>query len=472
MVICTEKVVFKDPFVIHANDTVSALYEMINAKMCYVSASRGISIVFSGKLILNSFDDHRTILDIGMKAEENDIKIIQKPVFVALLEMVSDIKNKEKIPWFDRAMQCLSDPSANRCQNISQWSCGLDCDDSGNLIGVDLSHLNLSGCIYLKSLPQTVLSLDLSYNDLDTLNLTALSGKSVERLNVEINDRCHINTECFTEGAVQDPNPILSIEELQISSNQIFPWITDDLEYKHRRIKRLMNRHSYLEQVIVDGHVISRSTDQIPIHSRMLKVIDGVTNKELIPWYTLFSRGCKIQPREWRNYRVQYMRRKQGYSARYRFDLSGLGLEGHIDLGYLTKNVIKMDLSKNNLSSISFESRGHYKFNLRALNIEHNDNVRIDLREMDFSSPKWSSLVHLLRFSVSSNQLVHVDAFNSMSRAEYVALWVSNTPIHEVVLDGKVYANKHWIKRYQARHTKLHHLSRHFEQTMELLQSF
>ena len=102
--------------------------------------------------------------------------------------------------------------------------------DNGNLIGVDLSDLNLIGIINLESLPPTGRSLDLSFNDLDTLNLDGLRGKSVERLNVEHNARCHINTECFTAESEHK----LPLKVLQLSTNQIFPWITSFGEKKSR----------------------------------------------------------------------------------------------------------------------------------------------------------------------------------------------------------------------------------------------
>ena len=87
--------------------------------------------------------------------------------------------------------------SANRCQNISQFGRGLVSDQNGNLVDLDLSGLNLIGTIYLRALSQTVRSLDLRFNDLDNLNLSGLRDKSLKKLNVEHNRRCHVNTESF-----------------------------------------------------------------------------------------------------------------------------------------------------------------------------------------------------------------------------------------------------------------------------------
>ena len=155
---CFEKMVLNDPFVIYSNDTVSILYDKTNANVSYIKESRGISIIFEGRIILNFFNDHRTIKDIGMigNGTLNDIEIIPKPDFAALLEMVSDISNIQNIPWLILAMQCLSYPSSKRCRSVFNFSRGLHCDTDGHLIGVDLSHLNLTGNVHLKSLPPTV----------------------------------------------------------------------------------------------------------------------------------------------------------------------------------------------------------------------------------------------------------------------------------------------------------------------------
>lgn len=86
---------------------------------------------------MNLINDHRTIQDIGITVEANVIQIIEKPVFVALLEMVADIDNIENIPWFNQAMECLSDPSNKQSKN-----------EYGYLIGIDLSHLDLTGTVH------------------------------------------------------------------------------------------------------------------------------------------------------------------------------------------------------------------------------------------------------------------------------------------------------------------------------------
>ena len=322
--LCTDTIVRNDPFVIGQNDLVSALYNMISANVSFETASRGISIIFRNKIILNYLDDHRTITDIGMNEALHDIEIILKPDFVAILEMVMNVNNRQQIPWLVGIMSCLSDVSANQqnqCQNLSKFGKGLYCDNNGNLIGMDLSHLNLTGKIHLESLPPTVRSLDLSFNDLETLNLEGLRGKSMERLNVEHNPRCHINTECFHSSD-------LNIKELQLSSNQIFPWIMD-LKMKRERIQNWLcrlsrdRRSNGLELVIMDND----SMHFMPFHIKMLRVLEGVTNKEV------------IHNAIWKSWRVEYRRGRSGYPPRYRFNLSGMELAGEIRLKYLPRSV-------------------------------------------------------------------------------------------------------------------------------------
>ena len=429
-----ETIVLHDPFVIKSNDTVRVLYSTISARVSHTS-SPGISIIFNGKIILNFINDHRTIKDIGMTNTMNDIQVIHKPDFAALLEMISDIDNIQNIPWLLHAMDCVNHPLENDWLNGingSDFGESLVFDENGTVTAVDLSQLNLTGTIHLESLPQSIRSLDLSFNDLDTLNLNGIRGKSLEKLNLEHNHRCHINTECF----LSDSRHNLTITELTLSSNQIFPWITD-FKDKCCHIQRLIDRHSTLDQVIIDGLPIFRSTGRLSIHSRMLRVIDGVTNKQVIPWYHLFVRYIPIQPRInlfWKDLGVYYMRRRVGYSARYRFDLSGLGLEGHIDLGYLPRNVAVFDISNNNVSSMSFLGEG--PFSLRRLHVQNNDKLLIDLADIDAVSQN-SCFRHLKAFRFSSNQLQINGVLDEirMTKEHFVRLWMQTTMLQEVVMD-------------------------------------
>ena len=386
-------IVLDEPFAIYANDTVSSLYRVIGHTVSAVVASQGISVIFKGKIIPNRYNDKHTITDIGMNARLNDVQIIQKPVFVALLEMVSGLGNRENIQWFNYSTRCLSDTSANQCQNLTKFGQVLN----GNLIEIDLSHLNLTESLHLASLPQTVRSLDLSFNDLDFLNFDALRDKSVEILNVEQNERCHINTECFN----LESEHKLSIKVLQLSSYQIFPWIADPQE-KAIRIRNWLHQTQCLERLIVDNIVMNRRRFNMPLHSRMLNVIRGVTNKEVIPWFILFLKRWSIQSDQWAGYRVNHIRKRDGYPSRYKFDLSGLGLEGEINLGALPPNVIELDLSNNNLSSICLEGQG--RFRLRVLNIRRNEFLRIKWKDICISS-RARCLGRLQRLDVSPNQL-------------------------------------------------------------------
>ena len=356
--------------------------------------------------------------------------IIRKPDFAALLEMVTDVQNVQMIPWLIGAMCCLSDASANQCQNVSKLGKGLHCDNNGNLIGIDLSHLNLTGNIHLESLPQSVRSLDLSFNDLDHLNLDGLRGKSLERLNVEHNKRCHINTECLcnyrhsntTEESGHNSNH-LAIRDLQLSSNQIFPWILDSA-VKLDRIRSGLCRHQNLV-VIVDGLLVSS------FHIKMRRVLEGVTNKEIIPLYDEFT-SYPVSPHSWKSSRIEYTNVHRGHRPRYRFDLSGLGLIGEIRLKYLPRSVSKLDLSNNNLSKISFNGNSEGQDFLEELNLRNNDNLRINLLDIAQSS----LFRYFCRLSISSNQLHIQGIVDWNGKIEYVRDWSRLSRMTRVVVDG------------------------------------
>ena len=415
---CLDALVMEDPFTIGMNDTISSLYAMVNNKL-----SRRNSIIFGNTIILELVGDHRTVSDIGMHEGSNHMQFIQKPDFVALLEMVSNIENKKSIPWFGRAMLCLSDSSSN---DWFESGGGLYYDSNNNLITVDLSHLNLTGALHLASLPPTVRSLDLSFNDLHSLNLEELRGKSVERLNVENNPRCHINTECFQP----EQERTLSIKVLQCAFDQIFPWITN-LEAKHNRIRNWLDYHPNVDLLVVDRVSLSLAHFS-QFHTKMLRVIEGIANKEVIPWYQPMMNG-PIQPDEWEHYRVDYKRGRGGHPARYKFDLSGLGLLGHIQLFHLPRNVRKLDLSNNNLSSISFVGEGQNC--LEELDLQNNPKLRIDLTEIERSSV----LRCFCRLSISSNQL-DIQGQGSFplrfqEKIEFVQNWLHISPMTRIIVD-------------------------------------
>lgn len=384
-------------------DTVPSLYSKIVENIPSIISTHKISIIFRERLILNLVNDRRTVSDIGIRTTSNSIQIIQKPDFAALLEMISDIRNKENIPWFDRAGLCVSDPSSissSECRNVSRFGKRLDCDDRGRLIGIDISFLNLTGRIHLESLPESVRSLDISFNALNTGNLQGLRDKSLEKLNVEHNRRYHINTE-FWDPRLGNHFPV---NVLQISSNQITPWITDrasKLDY----IRNWMLHQRILKEVIVDGQPVSRNHQASKLSVRMLQVIEGVTNKWVIPWYPYFLIGITA-PRlsiEWKRFGVTCYPRGNSRS-RYAFNLSGLQLEGHINLDVLPENVVTVDISHNNLHSILFTGNGDGTFNLKDLYLQNNDNLLIDLSTIDLSSP-WCCLYRTNRLTVSSNQI-------------------------------------------------------------------
>ena len=409
-------------FWLYPNAKVSALYQSIREK---VTAPYEISIVFADKVILNLVDDDRTVSKIGMNETHHDITIIRKPDYVALLEMVIDIDNVEDIPWLNEIMDILSQPdvSANRCHHLSQLGHALKCDHNGHLIELDLSHLNLSGSIHLEMMPQTVLSLDLSFNDFDSLDLNELRGTSLEKLNVENNRRCLIDTKCFQSDMYASLGDRLPLRELQLSSYQIVPWDT-----KHHGMNNWFYHRDQrtLRVLIVDGVLLS-ADNPMTFRARMLMLVDKVTNKEMIPWYQLWKDEQSIHARKLTHFGIKYRQNRRGISCAYTINLGGLGLQGHVDLGYLPRNVFNVDLSNNNLSSISCVGDGEY--NLRELSLMHNDNLHIDWLQIDASSP-FCCLYSLHRLRVSSNQLD--------LRQEPIWEWLAGSPLKTVVVDHVV----------------------------------
>ena len=420
---------------IQSNATISALYDLLSTKIPFDHA---ITIIFNEKVLLNLVHDVGNVTTFGFCAESNAIQIIKKPDFVALLEMVSDLGNNRNIPWLGFALHFISNPSVIPHHGGSPFAEQLHHDDHGNLIGVDLSNLNLIGNIHLESLPQTVRSLDLSFNDLNSLNLDELRGKSVERLNVRNNRRCIIDTNYFRSESERSS----TIKELEINSNQIFHQLRA-FKVKNIRIKQWLNRRQHLRLLIVDGVRIYRDSHKSPFILRMFRVIEGVNNKHVIPWYPPFTAGGLILAEGgWEQYGVKYKKKRDAQSARYKFDLSGLGLRGYIDLGSLSRNIVRMDLSNNNLSGISFD--GHDgPFNLRELNLQNNDNLRINLLGIDLHS-RSCSLCQLVHLSISSNQLEINENLGNASRAEFVQQWMSATKLKEIVMDGETFCNRNY----------------------------
>ena len=154
-----------------------------------------------------------------------------------------------------------------------------------------------------------------------------------------------------------------------------------------------MTEQHTLNEVILDGiSVRSWSApnyfDNKPFQMQMLRVIERVTNKELIPWYHSFVEGARFPMSEWKKFGIKYCRgRGRGIAIPHKLNMSGLGLEGHVDLGSLPQSVIKMDLSNNNLSGISFYSHGvRGPFGLRSLKIHNNNHLRIDLMHLNMRS--------------------------------------------------------------------------------------
>ena len=398
------------PFYVSPQDAVSTLYAVIEEKFTF--SPNDISILFKGNII-PKFVGHQSIGDIGLNEEWNDIQIVRKPDFVAMLEVVSGISNLEQIPWIQQATDCLFDFSSIRCQN------GFDFGR------VDLSHLDLMGYINIESLPQSVRTLDLSFNDLDNFNLNGLCSKSVERLNIEHNRRWHVNTNIFESESPRS----LSLRALQVSSDQIFV----DSKSKSAQITRFMSNQRILNVLIVDGVHMTRGV-RMGFYEGMLNVVKGVTNKKQIPWYSYFENHLEIPRHQYALFGMNCnYRGLQRSRARYKFDLSGLGLEGHIDLGYLPPNVFVMDLHNNNLSTISFSGNG--KYNLRVLNIQKNDNLAIDLSAID-SSSSTCCLFRAHWFSLSSNQLYGARGWNDSVRQ-----WLFTSNIHTVMVNDVILNN-------------------------------
>ena len=387
-------------FHVQPSDPISVLYAAVFANCRHIQSPNSLSIIYNGKIVINVFSVHYTVTTIGMNDNYNEIQVIRKPDFVALSEFISEIRNIANIPWLNHVLQCFSDPMSSSCRTVSHFGIGLLGDDNGHLIGINLSHLKLSGALHFESLPQSVRSLDVSFNDLDTLDLDGLRGKSVEKLNVEHNDRCRIND----FGWNRRFGGTFPVQILQISSNQMFWWNAGPISLRNC-IRDWLRRQEILEEVIVDGVSISRQQSVPLMYTRMLKVIEGVTNKKVIPWYQIFNEEL-IRPtfeHKWEELGIDYHRRKNT-RGRYKFNLRGLGIKGRIDLGALPENALVVDLSNNNISSICFDTqRNESKPRLKELHVQNNDHLVIDLAKIDLSSPS-CCLYKAHQFTVSSNQ--------------------------------------------------------------------
>lgn len=189
--------------------------------------------------------------------------------------------------------------------------------------------------------------------------------------------------------------------------------------------------------VVFTLDVSKPSNHPLFFHDKMLNMVQGVSNKERIPWYQYFVHGNTIIPKNVRHLGISYIgvvpgNRFRRARSRCNLNLSGLGLEGHIDLGYLSRNVVRLDLANNNLSCISFF--GCSQYSLRELNVQNNHHLRIHLMKIDILSSS-CSLHRLNRLYISSNQL---------EVAEITLLqWMRGTRLFEVVLDDVVMKNEH-----------------------------
>ena len=347
---------------------------------------------------------------------------------ISILEMMNGIGNKQNIPWFDCASQCLSDPSAN-CHQIAshlEEGYGLQFEDNDDIIGMDLSNLGLTGFLDFFWSPPTLKSLDLSSNDLEIVHLDGLRDKSLERLNVENNRRCHIKTDVFASD--------LPLKSLYLSSNQIFPWI-DDLGSKRLFVSKWMDQQNVpLSVIIMDGITYWKS---MPFYREMLHLVEGVTNKEVIPWYELFRQcdeaGYPIRRMcIWHNIRQKF----RGYfwcrfssrKAERFVNLSGLGLEGHVDLGHLPRSITKLDLSANDLSDISFGRKGRSA--LKSLSIQNNEKLKVNLSRIHWMTSCFPSY-HL---AISSNQIK--DALSDLIE------WLIKSTLSRIEIDGVLYEKR------------------------------
>ena len=396
--------------------TVSKLYETVaKSKIIKGCGPRDIAIVFDGAILIN---DHRTITKVGINEVFNEIQLIRKPYFVSLLEMVTEIKNKENIPWIEWAMHCLSDSSAKQPQSVLPMGRGLICDENGNLIGIDLSHLNLIGTIHLEALPQTVLSLDLSFNHFEFLNLDGLRGKSLEKLNVESNIRFPVTADCFDA----QPDANRPYRTLVLSSNRPKFYQLPDTRSK---IRQWLQRQQIFEVLVLDGIAIQR-TESLPFYMAMLNAMRGVTNKHHILWYQHMRNGWTIPPAKRQNFGITVSR---GRRCQLTFDLSRLRLEGYIDLTSLPRNIVRLDLSNNDLSGVSFFGEyGLVPTNLKDLNLQNNDKLYIDLQQLN-------PITHLNRLRISSNQLKKQSLI-------CVQKWLDTTRIKRLYLDECVFVNQ------------------------------
>ena len=277
--------------------------------------------------------------------------------------------------------------------------------------------------------------LDLSKNILNSISFGGDGLHFLEELNVRNNDHLHINLVDIERSSI-----FCSFSRLVISPNQL---IIDGVTTKTGKIEYvrewLMKRTSRINRVVIDHVTIDNMAmpqgDPILYQLQMLHVVDGVTNKDKIPWHHYFSKRIPIPAERFESLGIIYNgivpgNRYKRSRARCHFNLSGLGLKGHIDLGYLPKNIVQLDLSNNNLSSISFT--GNAQYNLRELNLQNNEHLRMDLTKMCASSSASCCLDHLHVLRISSNQL---DIRGSTSKGYFeghIQSWLSTSGLTQL----------------------------------------
>lgn len=184
-------------------------------------------------------------------------------VFESLLEMMSDVTfegdqwEQNRFVPFQRIMQFIKDSTESGQCSVKDL-CGKNkefvCNEHGQLTMINMGMLKMTGNFDLSKIPQTLETLLLNQNQLDSIgDFKSLMGSSLQRLCIHRNPNLNPDLSVF-----QDQEAPLPLRELSLSQRHILPnlgeepdvWISWSQETKKQKISHWV-RTSSLDQLLL-----------------------------------------------------------------------------------------------------------------------------------------------------------------------------------------------------------------------------
>lgn len=439
---------------VYADSTVRALYDVVKTIHCpdirCMEEPKGISIIFQDRILLSS--DWK-LIEIGFCGEmgvSNHIQVIPKPAFVSLLEMVSGITNKWQIPWYPMATHYLSDPRALQNDPLI-WDC------------FNLSHFGLKGTVNLDAVPQSVIALDLSYNDLHTIKWSGDIGpRHLKSLNIQNNKRLRVD---FTQmlwlnhfqcSSVQLRMP--GVDHTILSKQQITQWALNQLQLHQQRtsLQSLTVDHFKFSRkpraVSENGETNTRTSNEPtsqypavaqpeigvmadPVFQSLVEMMKSVQiNYQNTGGWLQFvahcarSGNCKVTDL-CRFYSSRFKCNGQGDLVRMVFD--GCHLSGHVHLAAIPQTVKVLHLRQHNITNIG-EWKDLRGKSLRYLDVFRNPNLILDLSQLE----EGGDPLPLKSLIVSAVQIQKFFKIKSkmISRQDIIREWVMQSMLDSLVV--------------------------------------